>query len=75
MGQDSLHLKSGEWLVADCGKMPSDSHCQLIMLAPSDQREDLVDAGVKHAVHKHGHQDDDDLRQGVNGMLEVMVVA
>lgn len=75
MAQDQLNLKPGKWLVANCGSMPSESNCQLIMLAPEDQREDLIAAGVKHAVHKHGHEDNEELRKGVDGMLEVIEVS
>jgi hypothetical protein len=75
MAVEQLTLKPGKWLVLDCGKMPSDSNCQLVMVAPEDQKDDLVDAGVKHAISKHGHQDGDELRKGVEGMCEVVEVA
>lgn len=75
MALEQLNLKPGSWLVANCGSMPSESNCQLIMLAPEDQREDLIAAGVKHAVHKHGHPDDEGLRKGVDGMLEVITIS
>lgn len=74
MAVEQLNLKPGKWLVLDCGKMPSDSNCQLIMVAPEDQKDDLVDAGVKHAISKHGHEDDDQLRDGVVSMCEVIEV-
>jgi len=74
MALDTLHLKSGNWLVANCGNMPSESNCQLIMLAPEAQREDLISAGTKHAVNKHGHQDTEELHKSVDNMLEVMAV-
>ena len=74
MDAKQLNLKSGTWLVADCGSMPSDSDCHLVMLAPEDQKEDLVSAGVEHAVHKHGHEDSEELRKGVEGMLVVTEV-
>lgn len=75
MAVEQLTLKPGKWLVVDCGKMPSDSNCQLVMLAPEGQKDDLVDAGVKHAISKHGHADGDELRKGVEGMCEVIEVA
>lgn len=75
MSVKELNLKPGKWLVADCGKMPSDSNCQLVMLAPENQKKDLVDAGVKHAMSKHGHEDSDELRKGVEGMCEVVEIA
>ena len=75
MAVENLNLKPGKWLVADCGKMPSESNCQLVMLAPENQKEDLIAAGVKHAVKKHGHEDNDELRKGVEGMIEVIEVS
>ena len=74
MAVQQLNLKSGKWLVADCGKMPSDSHCQLVIMAPEDQREDLIAAGAKHAVDKHGHEDNEELRKGMSEMIEVIEV-
>lgn len=75
MAVEQLNLKPGQWLVADCGKMPSESNCQLVMLAPEDQKDDLVAAGVKHAVNKHGHEDSKELHDGIEGMLEVIEVS
>lgn len=75
MAGNELDLKPGKWVVVDCGKMPSESNCQLIIAAPEDQREDLVNAGVKHAVSKHGHTESEDLKSGVESMCEVIEVA
>ena len=75
MGVEQLNLKSGKWLVSNCGKMPSESNCQLVMLAPENQKEDLIAAGVKHAVNKHGHEDNEELRKGVEGMIEAVEVS
>lgn len=75
MAVAQLNLKSGTWLVADCGKMPSESNCQLVLLAPEDQKADLIAAGVKHAVAKHGHQESEELAQGVEGMIETIEVS
>lgn len=74
MAAKELHLKPGTWVVADCGKMPSESNCQLVILAPEDQKDDLVDAGVKHAISKHGHEDSDELKKGVASMCEVIEI-
>lgn len=74
MGVEQLNLKKGRWLVADCASTPSESNCHLVMLAPEDQREDLVAAGVKHAVGKHGHQDNEELRKGVDGTIQLVEV-
>ena len=62
----------GKWVVANCGKMPSERNCKLVMMAPEGQREDLLDAAVAHAVKSHGHQESGQLRQEVNGMLETI---
>lgn len=75
MAAKELGLKSGKWLVIDCGKMPSESNCQLVMLAPEDQKDDLIDAGVKHAISKHGHEDSAELKNGVTAMCELVEVA
>lgn len=74
MAVGQLDLKPGKWLVADCGKMPSESNCQLVMLAPEDQKNDLIAAGVRHAIDKHAHQDSEELHKGVEGMLETVEV-
>ena len=37
----SLNLKNGKWVVANCGKFPSEKNCQLVILAPESQRADL----------------------------------
>ncbi|GAC1503439.1 MAG: hypothetical protein NVS1B10_08520 [Candidatus Saccharimonadales bacterium] len=75
MTAEQLNLKPGSWLVANCGDMPSESNCQLVMLAPEDQKEDLLAAGVQHAVNKHGHEDDENLRTGVESMITVVNVS
>lgn len=75
MALEQLNLKPGTWLVIDCGKMPSESNCQLVMLAPENQKEDLIAAGVTHAVNKHGHQDSEELQKGIGGMLEALEVS
>lgn len=74
MIDQSLKLKPGKWLAVNCGSMPSDSNCQLVMLALEDQRDDLIDAGVKHAVSKHGHLNDEALRDGVADMVQVVEI-
>ncbi|MBI2051339.1 DUF1059 domain-containing protein [Candidatus Roizmanbacteria bacterium] len=54
--------------------MPSEKNCRLVMMAPADQREDLLDAGVAHAVKSHGHQESPELREGVAKTLEEVTV-
>ena len=69
-----LSLKPGKWLVADCSKMPSEKNCQMVMMAPEDQREDMVEAGVAHAVKSHGHQDSSELRKELGAGLMMVTV-
>ncbi len=67
-----LNLKRGPWLVANCGKFPSEKNCQLVIMAPVDQRVDLVEAASGHAVSVHGHKDSPQLRREVNEFLETV---
>jgi hypothetical protein len=69
MDLSSLGVK-GRWLTANCGKYPSEKNCKLVMMAPEDQREDLLDAAVAHSVKTHGHQDTPELRGEINKLLE-----
>lgn len=66
-----IHLGDGKWVISDCGKMPSEKNCKLVIAGPEDQREDLLNAAVAHAVKTHGHQDSPELREEVNKMLVV----
>lgn len=65
---------SGRWLVANCGKFPSDMNCKVLMMAPEAQREDLLDATVAHAINTHSHKDTPELRIELGKMLEVVNV-
>ena len=67
-----IHLGDGKWIIGDCGKMPSEKNCKLVMAAPEDQRSDLLDASVAHAVKNHGHQETPELRGEIDKMLEVV---
>ncbi|MDO8510014.1 MAG: DUF1059 domain-containing protein [bacterium] len=58
------------WLVADCGKIPSKSHCHVVTMAPEDQRKDFIDAVAAHAVTKHGDLDTPELRTELTETLE-----
>jgi hypothetical protein len=71
---NDLQLKPGTWLVSDCGKTPSDSNCQLVILAPEGQREDLVAAGTQHMVSKHGHADSPELQQAAADSIETVEI-
>ncbi len=72
MGIDTLHLAPGKWLVANCGSMPSEKNCRLVMMAPEDQKGDLLDAAVEHAVKSHGHEDTPELRAEIEKSLETV---
>jgi predicted small metal-binding protein len=52
----------------DCGSVPSESGCTLVMEGP---REDLLDAAVEHAKSKHGHTESDEhIRAWISGVLQ-----
>ena len=55
MGIGQLGLTGGTWLVANCGKFPSEKNCKLVIMAPASQKDDLIDAAATHAVESHGH--------------------
>ena len=65
-----LELSRGAWLLANCGKFPSEKNCQLVLLAPDSQREDLINAAAAHAVADHGHLDTPDLRSELGKFLD-----
>lgn len=64
MNINNLGLSS-RWPVANCGKIPGEKNCKLVMMAPEEQREDLLDAAVAHAIRSHGHEDTPELRSEV----------
>jgi hypothetical protein len=74
MDLKSLNLKNGKWVVANCGKFPSEKNCQLVIMAPLSQRGDLVDAAATHAEKSHGHKNDPQLRRELDKFLEVVEV-
>ena len=59
-----IHLGDGKWLLSDCGSMPSENNCKLVLTGPEAQREDLLDVAVAHAVKHHGHADTPEFRGG-----------
>lgn len=69
-----LGAAPGKWLIGNCGKMPSERNCQLIMMAPESQREDLLGAAVAHAVRDHGHQDTPGLRAELDKLWETVTI-
>jgi hypothetical protein len=68
----ALDLKAGTWLAVNCGKFPSEKNCQLVIMAPAHQRDDLVEAASAHAVRVHGHPDTPQLRQELGKHLETL---
>ena len=70
MGIGQLGLTGGTWLVANCGKFPSEKNCKLVIMAPAAQKEDLIDAAAAHAVESHGHARGAALRKEVAEFLE-----
>lgn len=74
MDVKQLGLASGKWVVANCGKFPSEKNCRLVIMAPQSQRQDLLEAASTHAVRSHGHQDTPGLRKELDQILEVIEV-
>jgi hypothetical protein len=74
MDVKDLQLSKGTWVVANCGKFPSEKNCQLVIMAPRSQRDDLIEAAATHAVSTHGHADTPELRRELGRMLEVVEI-
>ncbi len=70
MANNQFGLSGGKWLVANCGKFPSEKNCKMVLMAPENQREDLLNVVVNHAVKFHGHNDNQELRKEINNFLE-----
>jgi hypothetical protein len=67
-----LGISPGTWVVANCGKFPSEKNCLLVMMASVEQKEDLVDAAAAHAVKSHGHEDKPELREQLVQLFETV---
>lgn len=74
MDMKQLGLASGKWVVANCGKFPSEKNCRLVMMAPQAQRRDLLEAASAHAVKSHGHKETPELRKELDQVLEIIDV-
>lgn len=72
MGIGQLRLSSGKWVVANCGKFPSEKNCKLVIMAPIDQKEDLINAAATHAVESHGHVKSAELRKELAEFLDTV---
>jgi len=71
--EETLNVQ-GSWLVSNCGDLPSERGCKLVMMSPIDQREDLLSASVHHAIDVHGHEDTEQLRTDIEGLLKSIEV-
>ena len=74
MALSDIKVASGSWLVANCADFPSEQNCQLVIMGPSGQKDDLVSAAVAHAIAEHGHADSTELREGISGFLRTVEV-
>ena len=70
-----INLKPGKWLFANCADIPSDMNCQMVMMAPESQKSDFMEAAVAHAVKTHGHEDSDELREGMEKAIHTIEVS
>jgi predicted small metal-binding protein len=55
-------------LFVDCSDYPSEMNCTVAISA--DNKEELVNAAVQHAVAVHGHQDSPQLREELAKMVK-----
>jgi hypothetical protein len=51
----------------DCRDHPSDSGCTLRL---EGAEEEVLDAAVNHAITRHGHTDNPELREQIRGLLK-----
>ena len=51
----------------DCRLVPSEDNCSVKISA--DHVDEVLDAGVQHAVSVHGHEDTPELREMLQGAL------
>jgi len=56
---------TGQRIMADCRKFPSERSCQFTIAADKSEEEELLEVAVYHAVTHHGHQDTPQLREEV----------
>lgn len=53
--------------VADCRLFPSEKGCTLTISGTEDE---VLTVAIRHAVEEHGHEDSDELREEIRGMLK-----
>ncbi len=63
-------LKKGAWVVSNCADLPSEKNCQVVIMGPADQRDDVLDAAVAHAVRTHQHEESPELRTEIANLLK-----
>jgi plasmid stability protein len=51
----------------DCRKVPSENGCTLTIAGTEDE---VLDTAAAHAVARHGHDDNPELREMLRGALE-----
>ena len=51
----------------DCRDHPSDNGCTLRL---EGSEEEVLDAAVNHAITRHGHTDNPELRDQIRGLLK-----
>ena len=73
MALSDIKVASGSWLVGNCADFPSDNGCQLVIMGPVNQKDDLIEAGIAHAI-THGHEDSPELREMLSGGLRNVAV-
>ena len=66
MALSDIKVASGSYLVGNCADFPSDNGCQLVIMGPVNQKDDLIEAGIAHAI-THGHEDSPELREMLSG--------
>lgn len=74
MALSDVKVAPGSWLVMNCADTPSDKNCQLVIMGPEQQRDDLIAAAAAHAANAHGHQDSRELREGLAGTIRQVQV-
>ena len=72
MALSDIKVASGSYLVGNCADFPSDNGCQLVIMGPVNQKDDLIEAGVAHVVASHGHEDSPELREMLSGGLRTV---
>ena len=55
-------------MMIDCRDYPSEKNCTIAISA--DNKQELVEAAVQHAVAVHGHADSPQLRQQIGSMIK-----